>query len=433
MLSIKKSFFNIKKNSMSYLFTSESVSEGHPDKVADQISDALIDNFLAFDKNSKVACETLVTTGQVILAGEVKSKTYLDVQQIARDVINKIGYTKSAYMFDGNSCGVLSAIHEQSPDINRGVDRSSPEEQGAGDQGMMFGYATDETDNYMPLALELSHRLLIELAKLRRENNDITYLRPDAKSQVTIEYSDDNVPERIDAIVISTQHDDFDESDEVMLTKIKKDIVEILIPRVVANLPEQNRKLFTDNITYHINPTGIFVIGGPHGDTGLTGRKIIVDTYGGKGAHGGGAFSGKDPSKVDRSGAYATRHIAKNLVAAGLCKEVLVQVSYAIGVAKPTSINVETYGTATVDLTDGEISKKVATLFDMRPYFIEQRLKLRTPIYSETAAYGHMGRTPEIKTVTFSNPMGETISEEVETFTWEKLDYVDAVKAAFNL
>jgi S-adenosylmethionine synthetase len=430
---LRKQFLTQNNNSMSYLFTSESVSEGHPDKVADQISDALIDNFLAFDKNSKVACETLVTTGQVILAGEVKSKTYLDVQQIARDVINKIGYTKSAYMFDGNSCGVLSAIHEKSPDINRGVDRSSPEEQGAGDQGMMFGYATDETENYMPLALELSHRLLIELAKLRRENKEITYLRPDAKSQVTIEYSDDNVPERIDAIVISTQHDDFDESDEVMLSKIKKDIVEILIPRVIANLPEQNRKLFTDNITYHINPTGVFVIGGPHGDTGLTGRKIIVDTYGGKGAHGGGAFSGKDPSKVDRSGAYATRHIAKNLVAAGLCKEVLVQVSYAIGVAKPTSINVETYGTATVALTDGEISKKVATLFDMRPYFIEQRLKLRTPIYSETAAYGHMGRTPEIKTVTFSNPMGETTSEEVETFTWEKLDYVDAVKAAFNL
>ncbi|MFT5258228.1 MAG: S-adenosylmethionine synthetase [Polaribacter sp.] len=418
---------------MSYLFTSESVSEGHPDKVADQISDALIDNFLAFDKNSKVACETLVTTGQVILAGEVKSKTYLDVQQIARDVINKIGYTKSAYMFDGNSCGVLSAIHEQSPDINRGVDKINPEEQGAGDQGMMFGYATDETENYMPLALELSHRLLIELAKLRRENNDITYLRPDAKSQVTIEYSDDNVPERIDAIVISTQHDDFDESDEVMLAKIKKDILEILIPRVVANLPAQNQKLFTDNITYHINPTGIFVIGGPHGDTGLTGRKIIVDTYGGKGAHGGGAFSGKDPSKVDRSGAYATRHIAKNLVAAGLCKEILVQVSYAIGIAEPTSINVETYGTATVDLTDGEISKKVATLFDMRPYYIEQRLKLRAPIYSETAAYGHMGRTPEVKTVTFSNPMGETVSEEVETFTWEKLDYVDTIKAAFNL
>ena len=393
----------------------------------------LIDNFLAFDKNSKVACETLVTTGQVILAGEVKSKTYLDVQQIARDVINKIGYTKSAYMFDGNSCGVLSAIHEQSPDINQGVDRSSPEEQGAGDQGMMFGYATDETENYMPLALELSHRLLIELAALRRENKDISYLRPDAKSQVTIEYSDDNVPQRIDAIVISTQHDDFDKSDDVMLAKIKKDIVGILIPRVVAKLPAQDQKLFTDNITYHINPTGVFVIGGPHGDTGLTGRKIIVDTYGGKGAHGGGAFSGKDPSKVDRSGAYATRHIAKNLVAAGLCKEVLVQVSYAIGVAKPTSINVETYGTAAVALTDGEISKKVATLFDMRPYFIEQRLKLRTPIYSETAAYGHMGRTPEIKTVTFSNPMGETVSEEVETFTWEKLDYVDAVKAAFNL
>jgi S-adenosylmethionine synthetase len=418
---------------MSYLFTSESVSEGHPDKIADQISDALIDNFLAFDKNSKVACETLVTTGQVILAGEVKSKTYLDVQQIARDVINKIGYTKSAYMFDGNSCGVLSAIHEQSPDINKGVDRANPEEQGAGDQGMMFGYATDETDNYMPLALELSHRLLIELAILRRENKDIDYLRPDAKSQVTIQYSDDNIPERIDAIVISTQHDDFDPSEEVMLAKIKKDIVAILIPRVVAKLPAHNQKLFTDNITYHINPTGIFVIGGPHGDTGLTGRKIIVDTYGGKGGHGGGAFSGKDPSKVDRSGAYATRHIAKNLVAAGLCKEVLVQVSYAIGVAKPTSINVETYGTATIDLTDGEISKKVEGIFDMRPYFIEKRLKLRAPIYSETAAYGHMGRTPETKIVTFSNPMGETVSQEVETFTWEKLDYVETVKKAFGL
>jgi S-adenosylmethionine synthetase len=418
---------------MSYLFTSESVSEGHPDKIADQISDALIDNFLAFDKNSKVACETLVTTGQVILAGEVKSKTYLDVQQIARDVINKIGYTKSAYMFDGNSCGVLSAIHEQSPDINKGVDRANPEEQGAGDQGMMFGYATDETDNYMPLALELSHRLLIELAILRRENKDIDYLRPDAKSQVTIQYSDDNIPERIDAIVISTQHDDFDPSEEVMLAKIKKDIVAVLIPRVVAKLPAHNQKLFTDNITYHINPTGIFVIGGPHGDTGLTGRKIIVDTYGGKGGHGGGAFSGKDPSKVDRSGAYATRHIAKNLVAAGLCKEVLVQVSYAIGVAKPTSINVETYGTATIDLTDGEISKKVEGIFDMRPYFIEKRLKLRAPIYSETAAYGHMGRTPETKIVTFSNPMGETVSQEVETFTWEKLDYVETVKKAFGL
>ncbi|WP_339660106.1 methionine adenosyltransferase [uncultured Polaribacter sp.] len=429
---------------MSYLFTSESVSEGHPDKVADQISDALIDNFLAFDKSSKVACETLVTTGQVILAGEVKSNTYLDVQQIAREVINKIGYNKSEYMFDGNSCGILSAIHEQSPDINQGVDRSNPEEQGAGDQGMMFGYATDETENYMPLALEISHRLLIELAKIRRENSDITYLRPDAKSQVTIEYSDDNVPQRIDAIVISTQHDDFIKplseskedkkvAEDKMLAKIASDIKSILIPRVVADLPANIQKLFTDNITYHINPTGVFVIGGPHGDTGLTGRKIIVDTYGGKGAHGGGAFSGKDPSKVDRSGAYATRHIAKNLVAAGLCKEVLVQVSYAIGVAKPTSINVDTYRTSTVNLTDGEISKIVETLFDMRPYFIEKRLKLRAPIYSETAAYGHMGRTPEIKTVTFTNPMGETVSEEVETFTWEKLDYVDAVKKAFKL
>ena len=418
---------------MSYLFTSESVSEGHPDKVADQISDALIDNFLAFDPTSKVACETLVTTGQVFLAGEVKSKTYLDVQKIARDVINKIGYTKGAYMVDGNSCGVLSAIHEQSPDINQGVDKANPEEQGAGDQGMMFGYATDETENYMPLALELSHRLLIELAALRRENNEITYLRPDAKSQVTIEYSDDNIPQRIDAIVVSTQHDDFDSSDEVMLAKIQKDIVSILIPRVVAKLPVHLQKLFTDDITYHINPTGVFVIGGPHGDTGLTGRKIIVDTYGGKGAHGGGAFSGKDPSKVDRSGAYATRHIAKNLVAAGLCKEVLVQVSYAIGVAKPTSINVETYGTSKVDLTDGAISKIVESIFDMRPYFIEKRLKLRAPIYSETAAYGHMGRTPEVKTVTFTNPMGETVSQEIETFTWEKLDFVDNVKEAFNL
>ena len=380
-----------------------------------------------------MACETLVTTGQVVLAGEVKSDTYLDVQKIARDVINKIGYTKGEYMFDGNSCGVLSAIHEQSPDINQGVDKANPEEQGAGDQGMMFGYATDETENYMPLALELSHRLLKELAEIRRENKDITYLRPDAKSQVTIEYSDDNIPQRIDAIVISTQHDDFDKSEAVMLAKIKKDIVEILIPRVIAKLPPHIQKLFTDDITYHINPTGIFVIGGPHGDTGLTGRKIIVDTYGGKGAHGGGAFSGKDPSKVDRSGAYATRHIAKNLVAAGLCKEVLVQVSYAIGVAKPTSIHVDTYGTATVNLTDGEISRKVEEIFYMRPYFIEQRLKLRTPIYSETAAYGHMGRTPEVKTVTFTNPMGETVSEEVETFTWEKLDYVDKVKQVFQL
>ena len=424
---------------MSYLFTSESVSEGHPDKVADQISDALIDNFLAFDSESKVACETLVTTGQVVLAGEVKSKAYLDVQVIAREVINNIGYDKSEYMFDGNSCGVFSAIHEQSEDINQGVDKANKEEQGAGDQGMMFGYATDETENYMPLALELSHRLLIELALLRREEKEITYLRPDAKSQVTIEYSDDNVPQRIDAIVVSTQHDDFVKTgnkkadDDKMLVKINADIVNILIPRVIAKLPANIQALFTDEITYHINPTGTFVIGGPHGDTGLTGRKIIVDTYGGKGAHGGGAFSGKDPSKVDRSGAYATRHIAKNLVAAGLCKEVLVQVSYAIGVAKPTSINVETYGTSNVDLTDGEISKKVEALFDMRPYFIEQRLKLRTPIYSETAAYGHMGRTPEVKTVTFTSPNGQTISQEVETFTWEKLDYIDTIKNKFNL
>jgi S-adenosylmethionine synthetase len=427
-----RQIFKTRKLNMAYLFTSESVSEGHPDKVADQISDALIDNFLAFDKDSKVACETLVTTGQVVLAGEVKSDTYLDVQQIARDVINKIGYTKSEYMFDGSSCGVLSAIHEQSPDINQGVDRVNPEDQGAGDQGMMFGYATDETENYMPLALELSHRLLKELAELRRENKDITYLRPDAKSQVTIEYSDDNVPQRIDAIVLSTQHDDFDASDEVMLTKIKKDIVEILIPRVVAKLPLHIQKLFTKTITYHINPTGVFVIGGPHGDTGLTGRKIIVDTYGGKGAHGGGAFSGKDPSKVDRSGAYATRHIAKNVVAAGVASEILVQVSYAIGVVEPMGIFVDTYGTANVDMTDGEIAEKVVEIFDMRPAAIEQRLKLRNPIYSETAAYGHMGRTPEVKTVKFVNA-GVTKEVEVETFTWEKLDYVDKVKNAFSL
>jgi S-adenosylmethionine synthetase len=416
---------------MAYLFTSESVSEGHPDKVADQISDALIDNFLAFDADSKVACETLVTTGQVILAGEVKSNTYLDVQQIARDVIKKIGYTKSEYMFEANSCGILSAIHEQSADINQGVDRASKEEQGAGDQGMMFGYATNETDNYMPLALDLSHAILIELANLRRENNEIKYLRPDAKSQVTLEYSDDNKPVRIDAIVISTQHDDFDE-EAAMLAKIKSDLVSILIPRIKAKYP-QYAHLFNDNITYHINPTGKFVIGGPHGDTGLTGRKIIVDTYGGKGAHGGGAFSGKDPSKVDRSAAYATRHIAKNLVAAGLCDEVLVQVSYAIGVAKPTSINVNTYGTSKVNLTDGEISKVVEGIFDMRPYFIEQRLKLRNPIYSETAAYGHMGRTPETVTKTFSAPGGLTKTVTVDLFTWEKLDFVDAVKTAFKL
>ena len=428
---------------MAYLFTSESVSEGHPDKVADQISDALIDNFLAFDAESKVACETLVTTGQVILAGEVKSNTYLDVQQIARDVIKRIGYTKSEYMFDADSCGILSAIHEQSADINQGVDRANKEDQGAGDQGMMFGYATNETENYMPLALDLSHALLIELANLRRENNEITYLRPDAKSQVTLEYSDDNKPQRIDAIVISTQHDDFvkpksnsredkDQANDEMLVKIKSDLISILIPRIKAKYP-QYAHLFSDNITYHINPTGVFVIGGPHGDTGLTGRKIIVDTYGGKGAHGGGAFSGKDPSKVDRSAAYATRHIAKNLVAAGLCDEVLVQVSYAIGVAKPTSINVVTYGTSKVNLTDGEISKVVENVFDMRPYFIEQRLKLRNPIYSETAAYGHMGRTPETVTKTFQLPNGAPKTVTVELFTWEKLDYVDRVKAAFNL
>jgi len=417
---------------MAYLFTSESVSEGHPDKVADQISDALIDNFLAFDKDSKVACETLVTTGQVVLAGEVKSNTYLDVQKIARETINKIGYTKSEYMFDGNSCGVFSAIHEQSDDINRGVDRATKEEQGAGDQGMMFGYATSETENYMPLALDLAHRILIELAELRRENKEITYLRPDSKSQVTIEYSDDNVPQRIDAIVVSTQHDDFDE-DEAMLAKIRKDIVDVLIPRVVAKLPSEIQTLFTDDITYHINPTGKFVIGGPHGDTGLTGRKIIVDTYGGKGAHGGGAFSGKDPSKVDRSAAYATRHIAKNLVAAGVCSEVLVQVSYAIGVVEPMGIFVDTYGTCTFNMTDGEIAEKVSQIFDMRPAAIEERLKLRNPMYSETAAYGHMGRSHETVSKTFQQPNGEPITLDVELFTWEKLDYVDKVKVAFGL
>jgi S-adenosylmethionine synthetase len=416
---------------MSYLFTSESVSEGHPDKIADQISDALIDNFLAFDTESKVACETLVTTGQVILAGEVKSKTYLDVQQIARDVIKKIGYTKSEYMFEANSCGILSAIHEQSQDINQGVDRTTKEEQGAGDQGMMFGYATNETEDFMPLALDLSHKLLQELAVLRRENNEISYLRPDAKSQVTLEYDDNNKPVRIDAIVISTQHDDFAE-EAVMLAKIKQDLVGILIPRIIKNNP-QYAHLFNDKIEYHINPTGKFVIGGPHGDTGLTGRKIIVDTYGGKGAHGGGAFSGKDPSKVDRSAAYATRHIAKNLVAAGVADEILVQVSYAIGVAKPMGIYINTYGTAKVNKTDGEIAKLVEELFDMRPYFIEQRLKLRNPIYSETAAYGHMGRKPETVTKVFKTPYGEEKSVTVELFTWEKLDFVDKVKTAFSL
>ena len=418
---------------MPYLFTSESVSEGHPDKVADQISDALIDNFLAFDPTSKVACETLVTTGQVVLAGEVKSKAYLDVQEIARGVIRKIGYTKSEYMFEANSCGILSAIHEQSGDINQGVDRKKKEEQGAGDQGMMFGYATNETDNHMPLALALSHDILIELAAVRRENKQIKYLRPDAKSQVTLEYDDNNVPTRIDAIVVSTQHDDF-AADEVMLAKIKKDIVNIVIPRVKAKYAKYAH-LFNNKIQYHINPTGKFVIGGPHGDTGLTGRKIIVDTYGGKGAHGGGAFSGKDPSKVDRSAAYATRHIAKNLVAAGLCSEVLVQVSYAIGVAKPTSINVVTYGTAKVKLTDGQIAEKIMKMscFDMRPYFIEQRLKLRNPIYSETAAYGHMGRKNEIVEKTFTSPDGKSIKQKVELFTWEKLDAVKEVKKVFGL
>jgi S-adenosylmethionine synthetase len=418
---------------MPYLFTSESVSEGHPDKVADQISDALIDNFLAFDPTSKVACETLVTTGQVVLAGEVKSKAYLDVQEIARGVIRRIGYTKSEYMFEANSCGILSAIHEQSGDINQGVDRKKKEEQGAGDQGMMFGYATNETDNYMPLALALSHDILKELAMVRRENKAIKYLRPDAKSQVTLEYDDNNVPVRIEAIVVSTQHDDFGK-DDVMLAKIKKDIINIVIPRVKAKYAKYAH-LFNNKIKYHINPTGKFVIGGPHGDTGLTGRKIIVDTYGGKGAHGGGAFSGKDPSKVDRSAAYATRHIAKNLVAAGLCSEVLVQVSYAIGVAQPTSINVVTYGTAKVKLTDGQIADKIMKMscFDMRPYFIEQRLKLRNPIYSETAAYGHMGRTPETVEKTFTSPDGKSIKKKVELFTWEKLDAVKEVKKVFGL
>ena len=418
---------------MAYLFTSESVSEGHPDKVADQISDALIDHFMAFDPTSKVACETLVTTGQVVLAGEVNTTTYLDVQAITREVIRKIGYTKSEYMFEANSCGILSAIHEQSADINQGVDRKNPEEQGAGDQGMMFGFATKETENYMPLALDLAHKILQELSYIRNnEPSLIGYLRPDAKSQVTIEYTDNHVPQRIDTIVVSTQHDDF-ASEAEMLAKINKDIVEIVIPRVKAKLKPELQALFNDAITYHINPTGKFVIGGPHGDTGLTGRKIIVDTYGGKGAHGGGAFSGKDPSKVDRSAAYATRHIAKNLVAAGLCDQVLVQVSYAIGVAKPCGLFIDTYGTAKVNLTDGEIARKVEAIFDMRPYFIEQRLKLRNPIYSETAAYGHMGRKNEIVKKEFTGPNGQKVSKEVELFTWEKLDYVDAVKSAFGI
>ncbi|MCP4460249.1 MAG: methionine adenosyltransferase [Cytophagales bacterium] len=416
---------------MPYFFTSESVSEGHPDKVADQISDALVDHFLAHDPTSKVACETLVTTGLTVLSGEVKTGAYVDVQQVARDVINRIGYTKSEYMFDGNSCGVISAIHEQSADISQGVERASEDEQGAGDQGMMFGYASSETDNYMPLALNLSHLILQELAAIRKGGSEMTYLRPDAKSQVTIEYSDDNVPMRIEAIVVSTQHDDFDE-ESAMLTKIKEDVISILIPRVIAKQNSKNQALFNDQVKYHINPTGKFVIGGPHGDTGLTGRKIIVDTYGGRGAHGGGAFSGKDPSKVDRSAAYATRHIAKNLVAAGVANEVLVQVSYAIGVAEPMGIFVDTYGTSNVSLSDGEIAEKVKEIFDMRPAAITRRLKLTQPIYSDSAAYGHMGRVSEQKTVSFK-VNGQMIEHQVETFTWEKLDYMDQVKASFGL
>ena len=425
---------------MPYLFTSESVSEGHPDKVADQISDALIDNFLAYDAQSKVACETLVTTGQVVLAGEVKSKTYLDVQDIARDVIKSIGYTKAEYMFEANSCGILSAIHEQSDDINRGVDRRASKDsfearanaQGAGDQGMMFGYATRETDNYMPLALDLAHKILLELSKTRRAGKELKYLRPDAKSQVTIEYDDENKPVRIDTIVVSTQHDAF-AADAAMLKQIRKDIIEVIMPRVRKQLKPSIQKLFNDKINYLINPTGKFVIGGPHGDTGLTGRKIIVDTYGGKGAHGGGAFSGKDPSKVDRSAAYATRHIAKNLVAAGVCDEVLVQVSYAIGVAKPCGLYINTYGTSKVGKSDGEIAKIVEKIFDMRPYAIEQRLKLRNPIYQETAAYGHMGRKNETVTKTFNKGKENEKKVQVELFTWEKLDYVDAVRKAFKV
>ena len=418
---------------MAYLFTSESVSEGHPDKIADQISDALLDNFLAFDPESKVACETLVTTGQVILAGEVKSHTYVDLQQITRDVINTIGYTKGEYQFSGDSCGVISLIHEQSKEINQGVDRGKKEEQGAGDQGMMFGYATNESENYMPMALDISHRILKELSLLRKENKEITYLRPDAKAQVTIEYSDDNIPVRIDTIVISTQHDEFDKDDDIMLSKIKKDLVTVLMPRVIAKLPQRTQSLFNDKITYHINPTGKFVIGGPHGDTGLTGRKIIVDTYGGKGAHGGGAFSGKDPSKVDRSAAYAARHAAKNLVAAGVADEILVQVSYAIGLAEPTSIFVDTYGTSKVALSDGEIAQKVAELFKMRPFEIEERLKLRNPIYMETAAYGHFGKEPRMVSKVFESPYNGRVEKTVELFTWEKLDMIDKVKLAFNL
>lgn len=418
---------------MPYLFTSESVSEGHPDKVSDQISDALLDNFIAFDPDSKVACETLVTTGQVILAGEVKSSTYLDVQQIARDTINKIGYTKDEYQFSGNSCGVISLIHEQSQDISRGVDRENKKDQGAGDQGIMFGYATDETENFIPLALDLSHKILIQLAEIRRENNEIKYLRPDAKSQVTIEYDDNHKPVRIDTIVVSTQHDSFDEDEQKVINKIKDDIINIVIKKVIDKEPPQIQKLFNDKITYHINPTGKFVIGGPHGDTGLTGRKIIVDTYGGKGAHGGGAFSGKDPSKVDRSAAYAARHIAKNLVAAGISKEILVQLSYAIGVVNPTSININTFNTAKVPLSDVTIAEKVNQIFDLSPYAIEQRLKLRNPIYLETSSYGHMGRLPQKITKTFESPYSGRVEKEVELFTWEKLDFINEIKNTFEL
>ncbi|MFA5327789.1 MAG: methionine adenosyltransferase [Prolixibacteraceae bacterium] len=417
---------------MSYFFTSESVSEGHPDKVSDQISDALLDEFLAFDANSKVAIETLVTTGQVVLAGEVKSNTYVDVQETARRVINQIGYTKAEYRFDGDSCGVFSAIHEQSPDINRGVDKADKMDQGAGDQGMMFGYANSETDNYMPLPLDLSHRILLELAVIRREQKVMTYLRPDSKSQVTVEYNDDHTPKKVHTIVVSTQHDDFD-ADEPMLAKIKKDVIEILIPRVKTHLPERLQELFSGEIIYHVNPTGKFVIGGPHGDTGLTGRKIIVDTYGGRGAHGGGAFSGKDPSKVDRSAAYAARHIAKNMVAAGVADEMLVQLSYAIGVAKPVGVFVETKGTALAGLTDSQISEKILEIFDLRPAAIEKRLKLRNPIYRETAAYGHMGRQPQTVNKVFESPYNGKIELEVELFTWEKLDYVDQIKSTFGL
>ncbi len=431
---------------MAYFFTSESVSEGHPDKVADQISDALIDHFLAYDPNSKVACETLVTTGQVVLAGEVKSEAYLDVQTIAREVIAKIGYTKSEYMFDANSCGILSAIHEQSADINQGVERKNPEEQGAGDQGMMFGYATNETESYMPLPLMLSHLILQELAAMRREGTDIPYLRPDAKSQVTLEYSDDHKALRIDTIVVSTQHDDFiqpensspeaqKKADDAMLAKIESDLKNLLMPRVISRVDESLRGLFNTEIKYHINPTGKFVIGGPHGDTGLTGRKIIVDTYGGRGAHGGGAFSGKDPSKVDRSAAYATRHIAKNMVAAGLCERALVQVSYAIGVARPVGLFIDTYGTAKVQMTDGEIADRILNMpeFDLRPYFIEQRFNLRSPIYLETAAYGHMGRTCETVTKVFNKGKKSEKSVVVKLFPWEELNAVNEVKAAFGI